>query len=226
MQKGINGVRYWCCILILLSSASIYVAFQVSLIHNASLSKSHSHTSPRRLTKRQHRGVGGVQSRNHLHAGTAGIACIRHTPTQGTPYSRLHPNQAQKETRSTRSAEGPHFPLPCDPSQNETCLYTYFPIIVCAFQAAILCGHILEGKRTSIQATPTAVAVYQGASRRKLPIHSNESWVLTIVPGVVCFLARCGCIRKEEVEALAAGQEGKRDLEGFPLRGRHVDAAQ
>lgn len=106
---------------------------------------SHSHSS-RRQTRRQHRGAGCVQSRNHLHADTAGSACIRHTPTQGTPYPRLHLNQVHEETRSTRSAEGPHFHLRWDPSQNETCLYTLFPNY-CVFFRPLFC--VVASLRTS-----------------------------------------------------------------------------
>ena len=89
-----------------------------------------------------------------------------------------------------------------------------------------MCGRVFEDQRRSIRATPTAVAVYQGASRGKLPIHANESSVLTIVPGVVYFPPRCGCIRKKKWKPWRRDEREKETWKALPLRGRRVDAAE
>lgn len=140
-------------------------------------------------------------------------------PRKAHPSPACIPIKATKQTRSIRSL-GRRSPLPSRGGMKRVCTFVhwgwvYLPILGCVFQAAILCGRVLEGERRSMQETPTTVPVYQGASRRKLTIHANEAWALTIVPGAVCFPPRC----ERRSGSLAGEGEGKRDLEGFAVEG-------
>lgn len=134
-------------------------------------------------------------------------------PRKAHPSPACIPIKPTKQTRSTRSL-GRRSPLPSRGGMKRVCTFVhwgwvYLPILGCVFQAAILCGRVLEGERRSMQATTAAVPIHQGASRRKLTIHANESWALTIVPGAVCFPPRCGCIRKKKWKS-GGGGRGKK----------------